>query len=75
VNKKQSWFYSLNKNDLIASVLSALWIAIVILFVIPYNAMALASLLKIYSGGEASLYFCIGGGAFGSKGGFRSNTC
>jgi hypothetical protein len=31
MNKKQSWFDSLNKNDQIASVLSVLWIAIVIL--------------------------------------------
>ncbi len=37
MNKKQFWFYNLNKNDQIASMLSALWIAIVILFVIPYN--------------------------------------
>jgi hypothetical protein len=46
MNKKQSWFDSLNKNDQIAAVLSALWIAIVILLVIPYNGDGLGGFLE-----------------------------
>lgn len=44
--EKQSWLNGLNKKDRIASVLSILWIVIVILFVICYNGDELGGSLE-----------------------------
>lgn len=46
MNEKQSWLNGLNKKDRIASVLSILWIVIVILFVIRYNGDELGGSLE-----------------------------